>query len=125
MHIYCKNMARLLNRCCNGRSALHSWFIVTLCVNLNKTKLMNFPRIATASHIYVCCKATKYFSLLSTIYTYLHLQVKCQTFFSDFNKSLVFSAIFHKNLQYKNSQKKNPSSGGPAYTCRQTDGRSY
>jgi len=55
-----------------------------------------------------CCRATKYFVMLSTIRTYWGLHAKCLMFLSDFNQIWSPSADFRKyppNIKYQISRK--------------------
>ena len=68
-----------------------------------------------------CCKASKYFVLLSTIQTYLDFQVKNPKFLPDYNQIWTFSTYFREvpNIKFH----ENLLSSSHLDTCRQTDGR--
>jgi hypothetical protein len=120
MYVQHNNVACSLNRCCRWNAIMFSLFTdVDMYVAANSTKPLALSRKRNNRFPCYCCRATKYFVLLSTTQMHLGLQVKCPTFLSDINHIFNLQQVFLK-LPNINFHEILPC-GGRANPCAKTD----
>jgi hypothetical protein len=105
MYAQCNMVTRSRNHCCHGNATTCSLCIVVdsqvAVSNLNRWALP-WRRIGFPLHF---CRAVQYFELLSALYTYWGLHLRCPIMLSDFNHIWSLSTDARKIPKYKISLK--------------------
>jgi hypothetical protein len=99
-------LARLRSKLCHRNATIRSLCIVIkLHLHCQQGKTVECCRKTQELGPLHCCRATKYFVLLTKIQTYSGLHARCPILLSDFNQIWSLSKDFRRSRQYEISRK--------------------